>query len=48
MIVNRGNATTSDIINLTLEMQRKVQEQFGISLQPECQLIGFAQNPFEK
>lgn len=46
MIINRGSATTTDILNLTLDMQRRVQETFGITPQPECQLIGFTKNPF--
>ena len=48
MIVNRGNATTTDILNLTLDMQKRVHEAFGIVPLPECQLIGFTENPFEK
>lgn len=45
MIVNRGNATSTEIIQLAQLMQKKVFEEFGIKPQPECQLIGFKNNP---
>lgn len=45
MIVNKGNATSSDIIELAQIMQQKVYDQFGIKPQPECQLIGFKDYP---
>ncbi len=45
MIVNLGNATSTDIITLGREMQRLVQEKFGILPQAECQLIGFKEYP---
>ncbi len=41
MIVNQGNANTQDIITIARTMQRKVFDQFGILLQPECELMGF-------
>jgi UDP-N-acetylmuramate dehydrogenase len=45
MIVNLGTATSTDIITLAREMQRLVQEKFGILPQAECQLIGFKKHP---
>lgn len=45
MIVNRGAATSNDIIKLTQQMQAMVLEHFGIKPQAECQLIGFKNNP---
>lgn len=45
MIVNQGNATSTDIINLARLMQEKVYEKYGIISQPECQLIGFKDYP---
>ena len=45
MIVNRGKATTSDIVALARRMQEMVRDEFGITPQPECQLIGFAEYP---
>jgi UDP-N-acetylmuramate dehydrogenase len=45
MIVNKGNATSTDIINLARTMQQMVSAQFNIVPQPECQLLGFAEYP---
>ncbi|MFA5998924.1 MAG: UDP-N-acetylmuramate dehydrogenase [Candidatus Babeliales bacterium] len=45
MLVTKPNATSSDIIKVAQIMQQKVFEQFGIKPQPECQLIGFKNNP---
>jgi UDP-N-acetylmuramate dehydrogenase len=44
MLVNKGNATSHDIITLARQMQELVYKNFGIIPQPECQLIGFKQN----
>ena len=40
MLVNLGNATSSDIMNVARRMQKLVREQFGIVPQPECILVG--------
>jgi UDP-N-acetylmuramate dehydrogenase len=45
MIINLGNATSTDIITLAQEMQRLVLDKFNIVPQPECQLIGFKKYP---
>lgn len=45
MIVNRGNATSGDIVNLVRTMQQLVYQQFGVIPQPECQLVGFKEWP---
>jgi UDP-N-acetylmuramate dehydrogenase len=45
MLVTNQQATSTDVINLVRKMQAKVQEQFGIIPQPECQLIGFKEYP---
>ncbi len=45
MIINTNNATSGDIIAVAQEMQRLVHEKFGITPQPECQLIGFKKYP---
>lgn len=45
MIVNRGNATSHDIISLARTMQELVHKKFHIVPQPECQLIGFKHYP---
>ncbi len=45
MIVNRGKATTADIIALARTMQQLVLDAYGILPQAECRLIGFKQHP---
>jgi UDP-N-acetylenolpyruvoylglucosamine reductase len=45
MIVNLGNATSTDIITLAQQMQQLVLDKFNIIPQPECQLIGFKKYP---
>lgn len=45
MLVNQGNATSTDIIMLARKMQELVHENFGLIPQPECQLIGFDTYP---
>lgn len=45
MIINKGNATSNDIIELAKKMQSLVYENFGIMPQPECRLIGFKKYP---
>lgn len=45
MLVNRGNATSTDIIMLVRTMQELVKKEFGIVPQPECRLIGFKEYP---
>jgi len=45
MIVNKGYATSEDIVLLAREMQKLVKEHFGIIPQPECQLVGFDEYP---
>jgi len=48
MIVNKGSATSTDIITLARVMQEMVQDAFGIVPQPECQLIGFTHYPLHR
>lgn len=45
MLVNRGAATSNDIVQLARMMQTMVHEKFGIMPTPECQLIGFKEYP---
>ncbi len=45
MIVNRGNATTDDIIGIARTMQKLVVQKFGILPMPECRLLGFNHYP---
>jgi UDP-N-acetylmuramate dehydrogenase len=39
-VENMGEATTADVIALMAEGRRRVREQFGITLEPEVQLLG--------
>ncbi len=48
MLVNRGNATTQDIIDVARTMQELVHQQYGIIPQPECRLIGFKEYPLKR
>lgn len=45
MIVNRGTATSADIAALARRMQELVRDVFGLVPRPECQLLGFVENP---
>lgn len=45
MLVNRGNATSTDIVELAKKMQSMVIKEFGIIPQAECQLLGFKKAP---
>jgi UDP-N-acetylenolpyruvoylglucosamine reductase len=37
---NQGEATTADVIALMAEGRRRVRERFGVTLEPEVQLLG--------
>jgi UDP-N-acetylmuramate dehydrogenase len=39
-VENLGDATTADVIALMAEGRRRVRERFGVSLEPEVQLLG--------
>lgn len=39
-VINTGNATAADIENLVLEVQKRVQENSGIQLEPELKFLG--------
>ena len=40
IIVNQGRATARDVLRLAGEMQRRVNERFGVMLEPEVRFIG--------
>jgi UDP-N-acetylmuramate dehydrogenase len=40
-IVNRGGATAAEVMALKDEIQRRVQDAFGVQLQPEPVFVGF-------
>jgi|SaaInlLV_10m_DNA_2_1039722.scaffolds.fasta_scaffold00147_7 UDP-N-acetylmuramate dehydrogenase len=48
MIVTKENATSNDVITLARKMQDMVVENYGVVLQPECQLVGFKEYPLIK
>lgn len=39
-VINRGNATAGDVMQLIQDVQDKVKEQFGVLLEPEIRLTG--------
>lgn len=39
-VINKGNATATDIINLMNEVSEKVENKFGVKLEPEVKVIG--------
>jgi UDP-N-acetylmuramate dehydrogenase len=39
-LVNAGDARTEDVLALAREVQRRVRDRFGITLQPEPRLVG--------
>lgn len=39
-VINKGNATAADVCRLMSDVQRKVQEQFGVTLEPEVKFLG--------
>lgn len=49
MIVTMGDhPKAADVIAVVTTMQNLVSERFGIIPQPECQLLGFKENPFKE
>jgi UDP-N-acetylmuramate dehydrogenase len=39
-VINRGNATASDVLRLIEEVRHTVKERFGVELEPEVRMIG--------
>jgi UDP-N-acetylenolpyruvoylglucosamine reductase len=46
-IENHGDATTADVVSLMIEGSRRVEERFGIALEPEVQALGPVELPPE-
>ena len=46
-IENHADATTADVLALIAAGRQRVQDRFGIALEPEVQLLGDADFPFE-
>ncbi|MCL2456808.1 MAG: UDP-N-acetylmuramate dehydrogenase [Defluviitaleaceae bacterium] len=40
-VINRGNATAKNILELMHHVQKTVYEKFGVHLEPEVQMLGF-------
>lgn len=39
-VINTGDATATDVVGLICEIQRRVEEQFGVKLEPEVRFLG--------
>ena len=39
-IVNKGNATASEVLELASEVSRTVKEKYGVELEPEVRIVG--------
>ena len=39
-VVNKGGATAADVMGLITEVSARVQEQFGVALEPEIKMLG--------
>lgn len=39
-VINKGNATAEDVLGLIKEVQKRVQERFGVVLEPEVKFLG--------
>lgn len=39
-VINTGDATAADVVDLIREIQRRVEEQFGVKLEPEVRFLG--------
>ena len=39
-VINKGNATAADVFTLIENVREKVQEQFGVTLEPEVKFLG--------
>jgi UDP-N-acetylmuramate dehydrogenase len=45
-IENTGTATTADVVAVMAEGRRRVQERFGVQLEPEVQTLGNVRFPW--
>ena len=45
-LVNKGGATTDELLTLAREARAKVFAEYGIALQPEPVMLGFSEYPF--
>lgn len=47
-LINRGEASAKDIVELMKQVRKKVYSQYGVMLEPEVRLLGFEKNPFDE
>lgn len=40
-VINKGGATAEEILFLIRQVQKKVKEQFGVTMEPEVRFVGF-------
>ena len=40
-MINRGEATAQDVLELVSHVQQEVRRQFGVNLELEVKLLGF-------
>ena len=40
-VINKGGATAEEILFLIKQVQKKVKEQFGVTMEPEVRFVGF-------
>ena len=40
-VINRGGATAEEIAFLIAQVQKKVEQQFGVRMEPEVRFVGF-------
>lgn len=41
-VINRGGATAQNVMDLVRQVQNEVKKQFGVELELEVKLLGFA------
>ena len=41
-VINLGNATAADVLQLICDVQKKVEEQFAVHMEPEVRMLGFS------
>ncbi len=47
-VINRGNATAEEVLFLIKQVRKKVKQQFGVELEPEVRMLGFADTEVKK
>jgi UDP-N-acetylmuramate dehydrogenase len=47
-LVNRGGGTASEVVELAREIRRRVEDAFGILLEPEPSFVGFDADPLAR